>query len=185
MVEKYRATGDSKNCIAQLEEGAEPMATGNVLEGKAYSGNPYDQFEEEEDAFVRAPRDVALFHLARKYKKRILLLVGLWGGIILWQLMLIFLMLGSFAFGMHPLGFISYVFTAGYCLCHITGQYSWGPMLPWDWQWVIGFLAMLVLSFLLIVVNCRRCRIVLFLLFLVLHIVGSVCTFINMGRAIT
>lgn len=120
-----------------------------------------------------------------EFKRQIFCFLFIWGCVAVWQLFLMFLMFGSFFPGLFPTGMISYVFSAGYLFCHVRGSPIWGPMGLSDWRWVAGMVAMLCLSGLAVFPQNNKCRFAAKLLFVVLHLAGSFCTFINMGSVIT
>lgn len=119
------------------------------------------------------------------FKHRFLSFILLWVFVSVWQLLLMVFMLRSFVSSMFPGGFVSYVLSAGYIVCHITGHHRWGPMPLTDWQWGAGMVVMLFLSVLATFPHDRKCRLSAGLLFVALHIAGSFCTFLNMASAIT
>ena len=118
-------------------------------------------------------------------KSRLLCFLLIWGVVAVWQLLLMVLMFGSFFPSLFPIGVVSYVFSAGYLLCHVAGCPSWGPMALSDWRWVVGMCTMLCVSGYAVSAKNGRCRFVAKLLFVILHLAGSFCTCFNMGSAIT
>jgi hypothetical protein len=108
-----------------------------------------------------------------------------WGAVAIWQLVLVFIMLRSFAADIFPFGFLSYVFSAGYLIGNLMGCQNWGPMPLSNWQWRAGVAVMLCVSGFAFFPKSGKCRLAGKIVFAALHFAGSFCTAANMASAIT
>ena len=120
--------------------------------------------------------------MMRRYRKELLLLLIIWwcvaGG-------LVFLMALAFrSFENLPLGFACYISSFGYLLLQISGP-CFHTLYPSEWQWITGLAIMLLLSILASFPQNRTVRIVAMVLFIILHLAGSFCSFGSMICAIT
>ena len=115
-------------------------------------------------------------------RKAICDFVAIWCFIVAWQLWIISLALGPFASDFAPLDFVYYVVcllsTFGYLLCHVPGLPDCiHTIAPSDWRWITGIVLMLLLSFLSTFPRSKMVRIAAIVLFSLLHVVGSLCSF--------
>ncbi len=125
-----------------------------------------------------------------KYRAHIIRFAALWIFIVVWQTCVVFYAAGSFVSNVNPSGFLLYILchlsSVGYLLCHVPG-FGGGinTMPPWDWRWMAGFIIMLLLSSLAVFSRKRSLRILSGVLFVVAHLIGSLCSFLHICCDIT
>lgn len=125
-----------------------------------------------------------------KYRAQIIRFAALWIFVVIWQVCVVLFAVGSFMndFTTHEfvLYILSHVSSFGYLFCHIPWCDAYFHTIhPLDMRWMAGFAIMLQISFLAIFSKHRAMRITAGLLFALLHIMGSFCSFINMGCDVT
>ena len=117
-----------------------------------------------------------------RYRKMICDFVAIWCFIVAWQLGIISLALGRFVSNFSLLDFVHYVVchlsTFGYLICHVPGLPDCiHTITPSDWRWITGFVLMLLFSFLSLFPRSKAARIAAMVLFFLLHVAGSLCSF--------
>ena len=118
-----------------------------------------------------------------RYRKQIFLFAALWCCVAVWQMLVVFSLLGEFLFVDYQLGYVSEIFCYGHILCMFTGDIGYGGGMPFsDWRWITGVVLMLAVSILATFPKNRILRISASLLFAGLLILGSLGTLANISQ---
>jgi len=122
--------------------------------------------------------------MMQRYRNKMFLFVSIWCCVAVWQVLVMFLAFGYDLFDFFLLGFACYISSVGYLILHISGP-CWQTMRPSEWQWITGIAIMFLLGVLATFPQNRIVRNVSRVLFVLSHVVGSLCSFASMVCAKT
>ena len=118
-----------------------------------------------------------------RYRQQIIQFAIIWCCVAVWQMLVVFSLLGVFLFTDYLLGYMFEIFCFGHILCLLTGDLGYGGGMPFsDWRWITGAVLMLMVSILATFPKNRILRISASLLFVGLLIFGSLGTLADISQ---
>lgn len=128
--------------------------------------------------FVRLGEAIAMCKYANRF-------IFCWIFVLCSQFILVLSLLGSFVRYLGVEGWISYFFTTGYAIMYWVGFHWVGPMPISDGRWICGALMLIGSSIVALMQRDNKLNLLFNSIFMVLHIIGSLSSFYNLGTAIT